>query len=870
MKEIKIVIITGIFLLITACGDTTGDLYPDEGNKPLSDKDAMSDNDETGDITDSFDDNITDEDQKLGGLGDTCASIDECQTPYQCIDAICTDVPDSDEQQDEDSELPDSQIDDDEIIDTSHDDIVDDDGETPDLASDDDSTSICGNSIVEAGEVCDDGNFVNNDYCSNDCQTADGSCGDSIKQSFERCDDGNTDDGDYCSADCTAITGGCGDGIPQTGELCDDGDDNGKYGFCSPFCDGDGLGCGDGVLQGNRELCDDGNTLDGDYCSNDCQAITGMCGDDTLQTNELCDDGNRDDGDYCSNDCQTQNGSCGDGVKQDFEECEEGNIIIEKCTYGETTDCEVCGSLCTLVPGIITFCGDNTTDDENSEACDDGLDNGNYNKCKADCSGYGERCGDGITQTGESCDDGEDNGTYGSCSTLCDGLSRCGDGFIDSAFEVCDDGNNDNLDYCSADCRIITGRCGDSTLQSNEECDDGNVIDDDYCTIQCKDNGNCGDAITQSNEICDDGIYNGSYDKCNDSCSGKESYCGDGYVDSGHETCEIGHSKACYLYSGQYMDGFALCDDTCSDFDNSSCDLFIASALPGTGITSCYNATEIIPCVTPGDGWYGQDGDFAHGDFLASLTKTIEGDLVVNTKIAKIDWQATTDAATYTGSEAQAYCEALSYAGYDDWILPSIEWHNNLLVDYLSAPHILPALASSSESTTYWSQTKHEAKQWIYSLADATTSLVDATTKHKVRCIRKVPKDNFYDDIHIATTNGGGQTYYTESFSHTAWTPQNSALSWKNTLAYCISLSYAGFTDWRLPTQPELLILSNKEHYNPASIFPTAASIPYWSATTSIEALGQAFVVDMLDGSSKTSDKNSTNTFFCVRSTNIN
>ena len=46
------------------------------------------------------------------------------------------------------------------------------------------------NGAVEEGEVCDDGNTADNDYCSADCLSATGSCGDGAVQSNEDCDDG--------------------------------------------------------------------------------------------------------------------------------------------------------------------------------------------------------------------------------------------------------------------------------------------------------------------------------------------------------------------------------------------------------------------------------------------------------------------------------------------------------------------------------------------------------------------------------------------------------------------------------------------------------------------------------------------------------
>ncbi len=67
-------------------------------------------------------------------------------------------------------------------------------------------TPVCGNSIIESPETCDDGNTENGDGCSSTCQIESGPsepvCGNSIIESPETCDDGNTENGDGCSSTC--------------------------------------------------------------------------------------------------------------------------------------------------------------------------------------------------------------------------------------------------------------------------------------------------------------------------------------------------------------------------------------------------------------------------------------------------------------------------------------------------------------------------------------------------------------------------------------------------------------------------------------------------------------------------------------------
>jgi len=80
--------------------------------------------------------------------------------------------------------------------------------------------AFCGDGRIEPGvEVCDDGNWDQNDACTNECLPA--TCGDGVIQvGIEACDDGNEDDSDNCRSDCTLPS--CGDGVVHVGvEECD-------------------------------------------------------------------------------------------------------------------------------------------------------------------------------------------------------------------------------------------------------------------------------------------------------------------------------------------------------------------------------------------------------------------------------------------------------------------------------------------------------------------------------------------------------------------------------------------------------------------------------------------------------------------------
>jgi len=95
------------------------------------------------------------------------------------------------------------------------------------------AAQVCGNSILEGNEICDDGNTASGDGCSADCLSNE-SCGNSITELAESCDDGNIASGDGCSATCTyeSTSIACGANTTWNGTQCV-GTGGGSTGGCS-------------------------------------------------------------------------------------------------------------------------------------------------------------------------------------------------------------------------------------------------------------------------------------------------------------------------------------------------------------------------------------------------------------------------------------------------------------------------------------------------------------------------------------------------------------------------------------------------------------------------------------------------------------
>lgn len=259
------------------------------------------------------------------------------------------------------------------------------DGEVQQLDSE--VQELCGNSVIDPGEVCDQQNFGGMSChilgfeggelaCTAECQLDTNAC----IMDMPECGDGTVDAGEQCdgqdlsglACDDLGFAGGalacrqdcldydtaacwmnpptCGNGQVEPGETCDDGNGvltdgcpDGPSGTCHTAT------CGDGFVEASVESCDDGNHSTADDCPDGPQGSCewAFCGDGYQHgMDETCDDGP---GGACYDDCS---GSCGDGVCAGDEintcsaDCDcvalGGIVCATGCCYapvGETGQC---------------------------------------------------------------------------------------------------------------------------------------------------------------------------------------------------------------------------------------------------------------------------------------------------------------------------------------------------------------------------------------------------------------------------------------------------------------------------------------------------------------------------------------------------
>jgi len=103
------------------------------------------------------------------------------------------------------------------------------------------------------------------------------------------------------------------------------------------------------------------------------------------------------------------------------------------------------------------------------------------------------------------------------------------------------------------------------------------------------------------------------------------------------------------------------------------------------------------------------------------------------------------------------------------------------------------------------------------------------------------------------------------------WQDDNNDTSIKknhaDAIMYCMNLTLGGFSTWRLPSIEELVYLTDKGRINSSidPIFQNIISHYYWSSSTFVSNINDAWVVNFHDGSDINYDKSSNLYVRCVR-----
>ncbi len=308
----------------------------------------------------------------------------------------------------------------------------------------------------------------------------------------------------------------------------------------------------------------------------------------------------------------------------------------------------------------------------------------------------------------------------------------------------------------------------------------------------------------------------------------------------------------------------------------------IAAPIPDTGQTTCYDNTKEIACPSPGERYYGQDGNYSINpmsytnldDKGQALPDSATSWTMVKDNVTGLFWEMKTnkDGVTnyndphdadnvYTwydsnpstnggnagtpgdGTDTEDFIKSLNelhYGGYCDWRLPTIKELANI-VDYSipePGPAINPKYFPNTAASWYWTATPYAydpRQAWLMYFEYSNDHNDDKGKQYYARAVRGEKTETSVAEGYI--DNGDGTI--TDRSTGLMWQKADVAYSfttWEYALAYCEGLSLAGYTDWRLPTIKELRSIVDYSRYDPSidTSFFSYTPPAYWSSTSSI------------------------------------
>jgi len=263
-----------------------------------------------------------------------------------------------------------------------------------------------------------------------------------------------------------------------------------------------------------------------------------------------------------------------------------------------------------------------------------------------------------------------------------------------------------------------------------------------------------------------------------------------------------------------------------------------------TGQTLCYNnEEELVACPALGEDFYGQDAQYATVVCVPqsfTLNETEEGNTVTDNNTGLI-WEPSPSEETYTWDNRETHCAELNssnYGGINTWRVPNpIEFMT--IVDISNHD---PATNSNftemptSNTVGVWTSKEYKYHNNSNGLTYAfkfSTYYGELSSYHsggngnsgslQVLCVSG-------DEIQPATSSdfiisSDGKTV-TDTRTGLMWQKGYATdKSWQEALKYCEDLTYAGYSDWRLPNINELASLLNHETPGiPYSYFPDMPS----------------------------------------------
>lgn len=253
-------------------------------------------------------------------------------------------------------------------------------------------------------------------------------------------------------------------------------------------------------------------------------------------------------------------------------------------------------------------------------------------------------------------------------------------------------------------------------------------------------------------------------------------------------------------------------------------------------------------CLAAGPTW----GQRAVTPSNVFTVKKVVDDSVVEDAQTKLMWKQATSPNALNWTSGRIYCDALVYAGFNDWRLPSVHELASL-VDHavgLSEPAIDRKAFPSVASAPYW--TSNLEPGLVGELAFSVGFLYGRVLRQpidarlEVLCVRGTAPAAVAPRFQVQ--NGVVRDRWTSLEWQQA--PSSEPATWAGAKSYCQQLGIVG-GGWRLPSVRELHGIVNPEVAVPAidtGPFPKTPTHWFWTQTPRAGTSALAWAVDFFGG----------------------
>ena len=229
----------------------------------------------------------------------------------------------------------------------------------------------------------------------------------------------------------------------------------------------------------------------------------------------------------------------------------------------------------------------------------------------------------------------------------------------------------------------------------------------------------------------------------------------------------------------------------------------------------------------------GQDAYYAKLGKCTPQSFTSSSDLVVDNNTG-LTWEKSPSTDTYTWDNRATHCNDLNssnFAGKSNWRVPN-PLELLTIVDNSKYDPATNSKFTGMQSGIWTSKEYDNDSGRVFGPKKGSFGLSKKTATLKVLCVSgsEMPKGSF------STQTLSGDVVVNDSTTGFMWQKDTTGKNWGDALKYCEDLTYAGYSDWRLPNKNELAsLLNHDKSKSPYSDFPDMQD-SFWSSTTDPES----------------------------------